>query len=506
MSELQPSTVDRLTLRDLLLTGFCHGRLMGVTFLAIFVPVAIYVFLLADEYQGRVKLMVNRAPTTLVMRGDVFGVSNQDTRARLTDLNSEVQLLKSRELLERVAIDCGLQESGTFAGGGFRWVGKGFFLLSSDDPAPRERISRAVSRLEQKLKFAIIGDSDLIDVRFVSNSPETAALVPNTLVDLHLKRRLEVRRPKGSVEFFQKEAEVYRQRLAAGEQELADFMERFGVTSFEADKGRLWERVSDLEARLLETRGEVAVAASRIGVLEDQLDAIPSRLTTEIRTSSQLPDELHTTLMKLELRRTGLVSKYRADYPPVGEIDRQIAQIRAAITSLKKSPRTESTTDRNPTHEWVSSELVRMRAQFASLAARATAADIALREARQKTRQFERVETQYLRLARQAEMALENYLKYGQRVEEARIAENLDRERIENVTIAEPATVPFFPVGPARASMVSVGALVASLMSFGLALLVDSCLYGCFSKPQDVGVEVIASCPGHARGGCGRKA
>ena len=36
--------------------------------------------------------------------------------------------------------------------------------------------------------------------------------------------------------------------------------------------------------------------------------------------------------------------------------------------------------------------------------------------------------------------------------------------------------------------------------------LEDSCLYGCFSKPQDVGVEVIASCPGHARGGCGRKA
>ena len=35
---------------------------------------------------------------------------------------------------------------------------------------------------------------------------------------------------------------------------------------------------------------------------------------------------------------------------------------------------------------------------------------------------------------------------------------------------------------------------------------VASCLYGCFSKPQDVGVEVIASCPGHARGGCGRKA
>ena len=36
--------------------------------------------------------------------------------------------------------------------------------------------------------------------------------------------------------------------------------------------------------------------------------------------------------------------------------------------------------------------------------------------------------------------------------------------------------------------------------------LAHSCLYGCFSKPQDVGVEVIASCPGHARGGCGRKA
>ena len=42
-------------------------------------------------------------------------------------------------------------------------------------------------------------------------------------------------------------------------------------------------------------------------------------------------------------------------------------------------------------------------------------------------------------------------------------------------------------------------------MGKGQRQLASSCLYGCFSKPQDVGVEVIASCPGHARGGCEEK-
>ena len=92
----------------------------------------------------------------------------------LEDINSEVELLKSRDLLEKVVIACGLDK-----------LQKDSFLdrLMGAKPADRadERVPRAVQALEKKLTVEPIAKSKLIDVTYTASDPKLAARVLQTL-------------------------------------------------------------------------------------------------------------------------------------------------------------------------------------------------------------------------------------------------------------------------------------------------------------------------------------
>src|SRR5205823_1627688 len=74
-----------------------------------------------------------------------------------------------------------------------------------------------------------------------------------------------------------------------------------------------------------------------------------------------------------EQKRTELLGKFEPTYRPVRELDAQIAQTRAALTSAEKSKLHDETTDRDPTYEWAREELAKTKADLEGLQARAKA-------------------------------------------------------------------------------------------------------------------------------------
>jgi capsular polysaccharide biosynthesis protein len=65
-----------------------------------------------------------------------------------------------------------------------------------------------------------------------------------------------------------------------------------------------------------------------------------------------------------------------------------------------------------------------------------------------------------------------NYLLYLNKREEAHISDAFDRNRILNVSIAQPATIPFLPTNPVPLTLV-LGWLVACLVSMGIVFVQD---------------------------------
>jgi uncharacterized protein involved in exopolysaccharide biosynthesis len=70
-------------------------------------------------------------------------------------------------------------------------------------------------------------------------------------------------------------------------------------------------------------------------------------------------------------------------------------------------------------------------------------------------------------LQRQKREAEENYQLYAKKREEARIADELDRQKITNVSIAESATVPQIPSSPNRSLNLIIGLVLAGVLSLG---------------------------------------
>src|SRR5438093_3980498 len=95
------------TLRDWAAIGFRHARLMTFCFLFIFGAVLLITLFTPRQYEAELKILVKGE------RADPLVTPEKDSlmpRPEVTeqDVNSEVELLKSRDLLEKLALATGI--------------------------------------------------------------------------------------------------------------------------------------------------------------------------------------------------------------------------------------------------------------------------------------------------------------------------------------------------------------------------------------------------------------
>ncbi len=481
-----------LTLRDFLTVGFRHRRLILLAFVGTFSGVVLTALVLPIQYQAHMKILVKRARVDPMVSPDPNPMP-QLSHDLVTEqeLNSEVELIKSRDLLEKVVVVCGLHLKNHAS----------WFPWFSDHRAEAgTRIATAVRKLEGELKVELLKKTNLIVVIYSSPDPKLSARVLTALADCYLEKHLAVHRAPGAFDFFHQQSERYRQGLAASESRLSDFSREQGVVSAQLERDSTLQKASEFEASLRQTQASIAETEQRIRTLRGLAASTSSRRTTQIRTSDNplLFEQLKSTLLTLELKRTELLDKYDPGYPPVVQVEAQIAQTRAAIAAEQKSPVRDETTDRDPTYDWLNAELAKSRTDLASLRARAAATADIVQDYREKARQLDRSGIVEQDLIREVKAEEENYLLYLRKREEARISDALDSRRIVNVAIAEAATPPALPSWPRWPFSLVLAGLLATVVSAGAALAADY-LDPSFRTSDEVelllGVPVLAAIP-----------
>jgi len=457
-----------ITLRDVLTPVFRHVRLVVLSFVGILIGAILSGLLLPKQYEAQLKILVRRERVDPVVTSDRNPL--QSTRPEISDeeLNSEVELLKSRDLLEKVVLANDLHQFG------------GQKSIVSSEPRQTHkldeetRVSQAVRMLEKKLQIELLKKTNLIKVTYESTDPRLAARVLTTLANSYLEKHLAVHRPPGAFDFFQQETQRYQKELTAAEAQLSDFSREDGAVAAQLQRDNTLQKLSESEATWRSTQAAVAETEKRIQELEGQLATSPARLTTQMRSGDNpvLP-QLQSTLLNLELKRTELMNRFEPDYPLVKEIETQIAQTHSTIADIEKQPVRDETTDRDPTHEWLRAELTKSRTELAAMRARVNATAGIVRAYEDKVQLFDQKGTVQQGLIRNVKAVEENYLLYFRKREEARISDALDRQRIVNVAIAEAPTVPLFPSRPQWSWTLLVGVLFASVVSLTLAFASD---------------------------------
>ena len=456
---------DQTTLRDLLAPFFRRKRLAFVIFAGMLLGSIGASIFAANYYEVTSQVMIERErQDPMVTTEQTNQPSQPPSEVTPEEINSEIEILKSPDLLQEVVLANNLQDREAHS------------LIAKLFPAKdrSEYVASAVRRLGKKLKIELVDKSNNISVTYRSTDPTVAYNVMKTLSDLYMRKHLTVHRPSGTMDFFAAETEKYKEALLSAESKLANFETQSQVAAPDVEKTYLAQQAAQLEGTRDQAKQAVQSDEVRIKEIQRQMATMPARAATQVTSSpaTLLLQQLKSSLLASQLKKTNLLMKYDPSYPLVKEADEEIRETEASIAQAESKQYLSSTTDRDPTYELLRQNLAQTRSDLASQKAAIQAIESGIVDMHSKMVTLDHAALQQSDLARDAKADESNYLLYLSKREQERTLDALDLRRIANVAIVVPALFPFLPKFSPVLVFV-VGLCLALLVSLSAAFLAD---------------------------------
>lgn len=432
--------------------------LMVLVFVLILGASLLWVAFAPRAYESVVKIFVKRARIE-TLGGDRVASDTSPAEVSESDIRSEIEILRSRDLLEGVVFKCGM-------------------VRSSANPSVAERLSlaRQVQGLDQSLKVIPVPKTNIIAVRYRSKDPRQASSILRALTGLYLEKHTALHRSHETSEFFGDQETRYKSDLAKAQVALSDFQQRYEASLLDERKELNLKRIAELDAAAQQISAEVGDVTDQELVLTEQSKTLPNMVEYQSRTARNeaLLDRLKSHLIELQSKRTELLTRFEPGYRLVQEVDQEISDAREALKREEDPVVVDQTQTLNPLRQSIESELSHTKSTIAGLLARKQSVMSNLERSRQKQRFMEQLTAEHEDLQRNKNVAEANYLLYEKKTEEARIADALDQRKFLNVSILEEPETPVLPVDKHSSFTLLLGMVLAFTFAVGSGLVAES--------------------------------
>jgi len=453
---METATGPTISLRDILHIIFKRkGQIVLFLFVAVCV-VAIASFREKRTYVATAQILVK------IGRENIQAPTFAGDKPVITfDLNAEVEILGSRVLAEKVAEALGP-------------------AAIYPDPFSSPSLDIAAELLRDDLSIEAVEGSNIINVSFEHEDPQMAARVINTLMDLYLERHLEIHKSPTSHEFLREQSQVLDKRRKQAEDKLEAFKNEHNLTALEEEQSLLLRQEANLRAELNQTLSQQAEIESRFQQFRDQLAATHDTVHLDDRTVS----DLRARLVELELQEHELLTKYSDQSRLVQRLRDEIELVRRKLVKQRA--------------EIIQQELLRYQTELQALKAKGESQRVHLANYRKNHEKLNRIEMEFSRLREEVEVHRQNYRLYLTKFEEARISDEMDRQKIANVSVIEPARPPLKPESRNISRNLVLATILGGVGGLGLALFSEY-LEDKLDRDEDVEhhlhLPVLASIP-----------
>lgn len=473
------------SLRDMYYLLFRHKWKVVIFFLAAVFIITFVTFILPEIYVSEARLLVRLGRESVAL--DPTVTTNQYVsvfQSREQEINSEIEILRSRELAEMVIDKIGADiilskpdeitaDDSTTTGAARNTVretrkrvrsltSKPAHVLAQVDLLDElEERDRAILEIINNLNIEVGKQSNIISLSYEAKSAYLAHLVVEEMIDAYLEKHIEVYAPKGSYEFFTDQTTSLQKQLEETERNLVDLKNKTGVASLDEQRTNILERIHTIQGQIDTNSSERAATDSKVRELEQILDSLPEMVDSEKINANIY---MHADLYKLQLKEQDLLSEFSEKSIEVKEVRRQI---REATRLLDSNP--QITEGINTTQKQIELDLLQARSELAALVSRADELNLLLSEARRELTNINNQEASLQQMERKRTIQENNYLKYYNNLEQARIDEELQKQKLSNISIIQSATLPMKPVRPNKLMNITLGFLLALFGSIGLA-------------------------------------
>ena len=391
------------------------------------------------------------------------------------DLNSEVELLTSPYLIER-ATDGLVPAKNGVVEEVFERISEGLNIPSylysalhgTQLPTARQQWER---RLGSHLTCELLKRSNIIAIRFTSHSARWSRDFLSRLIDRYLEFRAAMSHDPQAEHFFHQQADLLKLKLSVSEDNLRALKVQTGVIDVQDQDKALVDQLSAFRAQYRNNQSQLAGTNQRIDYLNRELTSYPEHVDAETKIVQNMAlQTLKPQVLQLEAERAELVSRYRPDSERIKSIDAKLQAAKAVLHREDAREVQEVSSTINPTWQSLSSELA--EAKVTSTGIGASQMDLAkeIADYELQLNQLTNVGIEIDRLQRQVDTDKEAYLSYVRKGEEARAADALNLNKILNVSIAAPPTLPVEPMFPKMPINLFVGMLLGFAGGVGAVL------------------------------------
>lgn len=389
---------------------------------------------LTPMYESSLKILVTSAAEAK---------ATQPTASQ-AEVQSEIEILQSREVLTATCQELGLPES-------------------------------VASESLLRLSVVPLDQSRVIQVLYRDPSPTQAARFLQTLFQKYSAHRQKLQ-PQANVEAALRErSAAFNHKVDEATQALKQLDANHNLMSLADQQNLLLKQLYETRLQAEAARTEKQVLQQQIATLQSQRATQPEQVETgSVTKYGQALDKMKEELSALQMQHTQLLQKYQPNHRLIRDSEQRIAQAKELITREEQNPPRERSFALNETRRRLTNDLFQAETNLAALVQREERLGQLAREYQTRLDELNLQGFKKGDLERERTLNEEAYLLYQKKAQEAGINAVLNQAQGVQVGLAEAARVNPRPVSPNWPRNVSGLLLLGLLTSTGSVVALES--------------------------------
>ena len=448
-----------MNIRELFVTLFKNKYQILVVLLITTATATIGTLLLPPTYEAKSALLIKfgREFVYLSEVGDSKVPYNYFHRDAI--INAEIEILNSQDLIEKVIQSIGIDSL-------YPDLQK-----SITDSTPV--LGVAVKKFSENLMVKGGKNSNIIQVSFQHNNPEMAAKTVNLIAELFQEKHLKTFSDTRTSGFLAEKVSDYEKRLETTEQKIEEFKLAQGAFLIEAQLPLLIRRHDKLDEQYRNMQSEA-------NALREQLDSLVAEMATVSESTSlysetdqnkYVIDTVKKELLDLQLKEIELLAKVNEKSDQVTNIRKSIKLVEEYLKEIEEDQTNRVTIGKNEVYQELEKQVIQIKSDLRAVEAKSETLGLQKEAAEKDLQEFILNEKTLRQLNRELDNIQTDYLNYRKNLEEVRISNEMDNQKMTNIRVIQKAAVPIHPIKPKKVLNIILGIILGFLAGLSLAFV-----------------------------------
>lgn len=344
-------------------------------------------------------------------------------------------------------------------------------LLTSGLRDPLSDHELAVMKVQGALEIEAPKKSTTITIHAESKSPGMAQAIAQTVMDTFMEQHLVVTKTKGSKQFFTTQKDEAEKSLHDLLTKKSKFMTERKIVSVDANRTMLKDQLGAIDRDLVVAVGELTQTKAEIEGLIKGKNGLDSEIVaSKLEASDNTWSGMRQRVYELELLEQSQTAIYTDAHPTLLKTREQLDGARAILAKLDSDRMDESTTP-NPVVLQMEEQLQLRLAKLEGLKSIIEEKKSQKLEVESQIRELLEVEVDLTRMDNEIAVSTSKLRQLSEKENEASVIDELQAERITNVSIFQPASFVERAMKPNKPLLAAAGIMMGLFGGIGLAFL-----------------------------------